>query len=58
MLYAGDIRKSREDCLAAVCGNLKKLLADPALRERMKKALSLVTDGQGAARIAEEIVRL
>lgn len=58
MLYAGDIRKSREDCLAAVCGNLKKLLADPALRERMKEALSLVTDGQGAARIAEEIVRL
>lgn len=58
MLYAGDIRKDREECLAAVCGNLKKLHADTALRERMREALSRVTDGCGAERIAEEIARL
>lgn len=58
MLYAGNIRQDREGCLAAVCGNLKKLLADTALRQRMREALYRVTDGRGAERIAEEIVKL
>lgn len=58
MLYAGDIRKDREGCLAAICENLKKLLADSALRRRMREALLQVTDGHGAERIAEEIIRL
>ena len=58
MLYAGNIRQDREGCLAAVCGNLKKLLADTALRKRMREALYRVTDGRGAERIAEEIVKL
>lgn len=58
MLYAGDIRKDREACLAAICENLKKLMADSALRRRMREALLTVTDGHGAERIAEEIVKL
>lgn len=58
MLYAGDIRQDREGCLAAICENLKKLLADSALRQRMSEALLKVTDGRGAERIAEEIVKL
>lgn len=58
MLYAGDIRKDREGCLTAVCENLKKLLADAALRQRMREALFQVTDGRGAERIAEEIAKL
>ena len=57
MLYAGDIRQDREGCLTAVCENLKMLLADAALRQRMSEALSKVTDGHGAERIAEEIVK-
>lgn len=58
MLYAGDIRQDREGCLTAVCENLKQLLADAALRQRMRAALFQVTDGRGAARIAEEIAKL
>lgn len=58
MLYAGDIRQDREKCLTAVCENLKKLLADRELRERMRETLLKVTDGHGAERIAEEIVKL
>lgn len=58
MLYAGDIRKDREACLAAICENLKKLMADSTLRRRMREALLTVTDGHGAERIAEEIGKL
>ena len=58
MLFAGDIRENREECLGRIGGNLKRLLQDKSLRKRMKEALSQVTDGQGAARIAEEIWKL
>lgn len=58
MLDAGDIRRDREACLAAVCDGLERLLRDEKLRMRMRERLSLVTDGRGAGRIAEEIARL
>ena len=58
MLFAGDIRANRKECLGRIMENLKILLQDRALRKRMKEALRQVTDGQGAARIAEEIWRL
>lgn len=58
MLFAGDIRANREECLGRIKENLKILLQDMALRKRMKEALRQVTDGQGAARIAEEIWKL
>lgn len=58
MLDAGDIRKDREACLTAVCEGLERILADGDLRMRMREKLSLVTDGKGAERIAEEIAKL
>lgn len=58
MLDAGDIRKNREACLTAVCDGLERILADGDLRMRMREKLSLVTDGKGAERIAEEIAKL
>lgn len=58
MLFAGDIREERERCLEEVCRQLKQLLKDERMRERMKKKLHEVTDGQGAKRIAAGIIQL
>ncbi len=58
MLFAGDIRQDREACIETVCRGLKRLLADETLRERMREKLSGVTDGRGAERIAEGIIKL
>ncbi|MCM1267687.1 MAG: UDP-2,4-diacetamido-2,4,6-trideoxy-beta-L-altropyranose hydrolase [Bacteroidales bacterium] len=58
MLDAGDIRQDREACLEAVCAGLERIIQDESLRARMREKLSLVTDGQGAERIAEEIAQL
>lgn len=58
MLFAGDIRQDREECLEQINRNLKILLQDKPLRKRMQEALRQVTDGQGALRIAEEIWKL
>lgn len=58
MLYAGDIRQDRDACLVAVCEGLERLFKDGNLRIRMREKLSLVTDGMGAERIAEEIAKL
>lgn len=58
MLFAGDIGQDRETCIEKVCEGLKKLAADAVLRERMKEKLARVTDGKGAERIAEEVMKL
>lgn len=58
MLFAGDIRQDRSACIEAVCNGLKRLLAEDELRARMQEKLAQITDGRGAARIAEEICRL
>lgn len=58
MLYAGDIREDRSRCLKEICSRLKLILEDANLRKTMKKKLHEVTDGKGAQRIAEEIIRL
>ena len=58
MLFAGDITQDREACIEAVCEGLKRLAADDALRERMREKLGRVTDGKGAERIAEAMMRL
>lgn len=58
MLDAGDIRRDKDACLTAVCDGLERLLKDVNLRVRMREKLSLVTDGRGAGRIAEEIAKL
>ncbi len=58
MLFAGDIREDRGRCLRDVCGGLRKILEGRALREEMRRKLGGITDGGGAGRIAEEILRL
>lgn len=55
MLFAGDIRQDREECLRRIYAGLKTLMEDGAMRERMKEALGRVTDGRGAERIAAQI---
>lgn len=58
MLYAGDIRDNRDECLSKICSYLKLILEDKKMRDSMKRKLHEVTDGKGARRIAEEIIRL
>lgn len=58
MLYAGDIRAGRDECLEKICGQLRRLLEDEDMRIRMKQKLHEVTDGNGAQRIAAEILQL
>lgn len=58
MLYAGDIRSDREQCLKQICGHLKRILSDEEMRDRMKRRLHEITDGNGARRIAHEIISL
>ena len=58
MLYAGDIRDDRDECLSKICSHLKLILKDEKMRDIMKRKLYEVTDGRGAQRIAEEIIRL
>ena len=58
MIYAGDIRENRENCLKEICSGLKHILKDADMRDKMKRKLHEVTDGRGALRIAEEIIGL
>lgn len=58
MLYAGDIRINRDACLSKICSHLKLILEDEKMRGGMRRKLKEVTDGKGARRIAEEIIRL
>lgn len=58
MIFAGDMTQDRDICIDKICEGLKRLVADVALRERMKENLGSVTDGKGAERIAGEIMRL
>lgn len=58
MLFAGDIRNDRAGCIRRIVDGLERLSGDARLRERMKEKLGQITDGNGAARIAEEILKL
>lgn len=58
MLFAGDIRADREECLNQIENQLFGLLKDRDMQAEMKKKLHEVVDGNGAARIAEAIVAL
>lgn len=58
MLFAGDIRTDREVCIKEICTRLERLVRDKKLQTEMKQKLCEVTDGNGAERIAEEIIRL
>ena len=58
MLYAGDIREDREGCIRNLCRQLRLLLENEDMRDNMKRKLREVTDGNGAQRIAEELLRI
>lgn len=58
MLFAGDIRKDRGACIRKTGEQLERILLDVELQQRMKKKLHEVTDGNGAARLARQIMEL
>lgn len=58
MLFAGDIRRNREECINRICDELAALLKDKKLQEEQKERMHQVVDGKGAFRIAEEIIKL
>lgn len=58
MLYAGDAREKREEVLQAIAEQLTVLKHDILLRKHMGIQAKKVIDGQGAYRIANEIVKL
>lgn len=55
---AGDMRIDREKCIATIISLLKKYISDTELRKKRSEAMRKVTDGKGAMRIAEEIMKL
>lgn len=58
MFFAGDIRINREECIGRILEGVHALLCDVEKRNRMKAGLRRVTDGRGAARIAEILTQL
>ena len=58
MIGAGDIRTNRLAVINRTLDCIDRLRTDAELYNKMKEALKQVTDGNGAVRIAEEIVRL
>lgn len=55
MLNAGDFSQNPERVLQAIAGNVQKLIADKATRSRLSTEMKIVSDGNGAARIAEKL---
>lgn len=58
MLFAGDIRENREQCIDCILEGINTLLCDVKKRTIMKEKLRMVTDGKGAVRIAEALAGL
>ena len=58
MFFAGDIRENREECIDCILEGISILLRDEKKRSVMKEKLRMVTDGKGAARIAEAVIGL
>jgi UDP-2,4-diacetamido-2,4,6-trideoxy-beta-L-altropyranose hydrolase len=58
MSFAGDVTKegAREEALQNICAKVKTLLTDKEKLSAMKNALSGVTDGCGAVRIAKALL--
>lgn len=58
VLYAGDVRNSRDAVLQTITAKMELLQDDPAYRKCMGKRAKEAVDGRGASRIAEEIIQL
>ena len=62
MIFAGDVSsgddKDRRKVISEICEEIEKLTSEGDALLYMKKALKNVTDGRGAIRIAQELVKL
>lgn len=56
MVFAGDIRENREQCICRILDGVHALLSDNDKRMVMKEKLRQVTDGKGAERIAKVLL--
>ncbi len=54
---AGNMMEKKEETLSALTGRLLCLEQDGALRERIRAQMGRLTDGCGAQRIAEELIK-
>lgn len=58
MIFAGDLRKNRDEVLEKICEEWSNLTQNNELQYLMKRKLASVTDGNGAARIAQNLIEL
>lgn len=58
MLYAGDLRTEKSAAVKRILEHLDWLYTHPQACREMKKKMAGLVDGQGADRIAQEILRL
>ena len=58
MVYAGDIRKSRNQVVENIFSAIEMLMKNDILREHMIERMKNTVDGMGAERIAKEIAGL
>ncbi len=61
MIFAGDVSSGDPDdkqaVLTCICDHIRSIISDNLRLATMRKALSGITDGKGAVRIAEELVK-
>lgn len=57
MFFAGDFRTEKENCLGRILDGMDRLLTHEDLRNEMKEKLRNVTDGRGAGRIANVLIK-
>lgn len=57
MVFAGDLRADRDACIDSILDGMQQLLTNGDMRVKMKEKLRRVTDGNGAQRIAEILIK-
>jgi len=57
MMFAGDFRAERDACIGRILDGMDMLLTNTDLCNEMKEKLRKVTDGRGAGRIADVLVK-
>ena len=61
MIFAGDVSSGdlddKQTVLTCICDHIRSIISDNLRLATMRKALSGITDGKGAVRIAEELVK-
>ena len=58
MLYCGDYLNDKIEALEKILQNLKLIIEDKDLQKKMKMKMEKFTDGYGAKRIADELMKL